>query len=227
MQLFSFIKLCCTLPLFFSLPLLQPLQSIASVTIFNVGLVFPVLLLGVLLSIGFIRTGQLYEVCSKGRIVKFAWHLKREGRTQATITTFTCLLRKLMRMGANLSDSESVKKVLATNELAPNTKALIVTTYTSFLKSLDLSWKPPKYRYQQKIPFIPLESEINDLIAGCGKKISTTLQLLKETGMRIGEASRLKWTDINTRNNTVILNDPEKNGNPRIWKVSKKLINMI
>jgi len=102
-----------------------------------------------------------------------------------------------------------------------------VTTYTAFLKSLELSWKSPKYRYQQKIPFIPLESEINDLIAGCGKKISTTLQLLKETGMRIGEASRLKWTDINTRNNTVILNDPEKNSNPRIWKVSKKLINMI
>lgn len=68
--LFSFIKLCCTLPLLFSLPLLQPLQSIASVTIFNVGLVFPVLFLGVLLSIGFIRTGQLREVRSKGRILQ-------------------------------------------------------------------------------------------------------------------------------------------------------------
>ena len=68
--LFSFIKLYCTLPLLFSLPLLDPLQSIASVTIFNVGLVFPVLLLGVLLSIGFIRAGQLYEVRSKGRILQ-------------------------------------------------------------------------------------------------------------------------------------------------------------
>jgi len=68
--LFSFIKLCCTLPLLFSLPLIQPLQSIASVTIFNVGLVFPVLLLGVLLSIGFIKTGQLHEVRSKGRILQ-------------------------------------------------------------------------------------------------------------------------------------------------------------
>jgi len=68
--LFSFIKLCCTLPLFFSLPLLQPLQSITSITIFNVGLVFPVLLLGALLSIGFIKTGQLHEVRSKGRILQ-------------------------------------------------------------------------------------------------------------------------------------------------------------
>jgi len=68
--LFSFIKLCCTLPIILSLPLLQPLQSIASVTIFNVGLVLPILLLGALLSIGFIRVGQLHEVRSKGRILQ-------------------------------------------------------------------------------------------------------------------------------------------------------------
>jgi cytochrome c biogenesis protein CcdA len=68
--LFSFIKLCCTLPLLFSLPLLQPIQSIASVTIFNVGLVFPMLLFGVLLSIGFLKASQLREVRSKGRILQ-------------------------------------------------------------------------------------------------------------------------------------------------------------
>lgn len=68
--LFSFIKLCCTLPLLFSLPLLQPLQSIVSVTIFNVGLVFPMLLFGVLLSIGFLKAGQLREVRSKDRILQ-------------------------------------------------------------------------------------------------------------------------------------------------------------
>ena len=68
--LFSFIKLCCTLPLLLSLPLLQPLQSIASVTIFNVGLVLPMLLLGSFLSTGFIRVGQLHEVRSKGRILQ-------------------------------------------------------------------------------------------------------------------------------------------------------------
>lgn len=68
--LFSFIKLCCTLPLLFSLPLLQPIQSIASVTIFNVGLVFPMLLLGILLSIGFLKASQLREVRSKGRVLQ-------------------------------------------------------------------------------------------------------------------------------------------------------------
>lgn len=163
----------------------------------------------------------------RGKIVEFAWHLKKEGRTEATITTFTSLLKKLIKIGANLSDPETVKEALAKDKSPPNTKATIVTTYTSFLKFFNLSWSPPKYKYQQKIPFIPLESEIDDLIAGCSKTTSAILQLLKETGMRIGEATKLEWTDINTGNNTIILNKPEKNSNPRIWKVSTKLINML
>jgi integrase len=45
--------------------------------------------------------------------------------------------------------------------------------------------------------------------------------------MRIGEAARLKWTDINKQSNTIILNLPEKGSNPRICKVSPKLLDMI
>jgi integrase len=45
--------------------------------------------------------------------------------------------------------------------------------------------------------------------------------------MRIGEALRLKWTDVDSNSNTIILNETEKNGIPRIFKVSSKLIAMI
>lgn len=76
-------------------------------------------------------------------------------------------------------------------------------------------------------PFIPTEAEIDALIAGCGKKMATTLQLLKETAMRIGEARSLKWTDIDTVNRIIRLNSPEKNSNPRIFKVREKLIAML
>jgi len=41
------------------------------------------------------------------------------------------------------------------------------------------------------IPFIPLESEIDQPIASCRKHTATLLQLLKETGVRIGEAAKL------------------------------------
>jgi len=69
--------------------------------------------------------------------------------------------------------------------------------------------------------------ELDALILGCGKKTSTFLQLLKETAMRSGEAKKIEWTDINFQKNLITLNCPEKGSNPRIWKVSSKLINML
>ena len=82
-------------------------------------------------------------------------------------------------------------------------------------------------RYAEKLPFIPLEKEIDELIACCGKKMSIVLQLLKETAMRIGEALRLEWTDIDFEKCVISINKPEKHGNVRAIKVSEKLIAML
>ena len=77
------------------------------------------------------------------------------------------------------------------------------------------------------MPFVPSEQEIDALIAACGKKTSTFLQLLKETGARPGEAFALKWTDIDFEGRIVTINDPEKNSYPRTIKVSGKPLAMI
>ena len=91
---------------------------------------------------------------------------------------------------------------------------------------VGLSWKPPCYKPIQKLPFVPHEKEIDALIAGCGKKVATSLQLLKETGMRIGETWNLEWTDIDEENRTVTCT-PEKHGTPRQFRVGNKLITML
>ena len=49
--------------------------------------------------------------------------------------------------------------------------------------------------------------EIEDLIAGCGKKIATFLQLLKETCVRAGEALSLKWIDLDFQRQVIVLNE--------------------
>lgn len=164
---------------------------------------------------------------TKGKILEFAWHLKKQNSSDSTIKTFTCLLKKLASNGATLDEPESVKEVLAKLNVSANSKALIVATYTSFLKFQNNSWIPPKYKRQDKIPFIPQESEIDALISGCSRRISALLLLLKETGMRIGEACRLKWTDINAENNTIAVNEPEKGSNARIIRVSDRLIGVV
>jgi integrase len=57
--------------------------------------------------------------------------------------------------------------------------------------------------------------------------MATLLQVLKETGMRIGEAWKLKWIDVDTVNNVIAVNNPEKHSNSRTIKVSSKLVAML
>jgi integrase len=100
-------------------------------------------------------------------------------------------------------------------------------TYTHFLKvTLSKTWEAPKYKKEDRLPFIPTEQEIDQLIAATGYTMATLLQMLKETGIRIGEAILLTWLDANLTKQTINIT-PEKGSNPRILPMSNKLINML
>jgi len=72
-----------------------------------------------------------------------------------------------------------------------------------------------------------MEKELDDLIAGCGKKTSAFLQTLKETALRRAEACNLEWKDIDFQRKIILFNNPLKNGNPRIIKITDKLVAML
>jgi integrase len=163
----------------------------------------------------------------QGKIVEHSFWLLKNGYHESTIRLRTRVLKLLMKRGANLLDPESVKEVIAKYACSENYKVLLTIAYHTFLASNGLTWTPPHYEQCQKLPFIPTEREIDDLIAGCRQKMAALLRTLKETGMRIGEAWRLTWADVDTVNNTIKVNDPEKNSRCRIRKVSSELIAMI
>ncbi|MEM1569457.1 MAG: site-specific integrase, partial [Candidatus Bathyarchaeia archaeon] len=71
-----------------------------------------------------------------------------------------------------------------------------------------------------------VEEEIDSLIAGCGRVMSTLLQFLKETGARIGEALMVKWIDIDFDRRIVRIT-PEKEGKSRMVPISPKLVEML
>jgi len=164
---------------------------------------------------------------AEAKILEHAWRLKKEGYKESTICKRVFILKRLVKLGADLSDPESVKDVIARQEVSESTKLQMACAYDSYASSNQIKWEIPNYRQVQKLPFIPLESEIDALIAGCGKKTATVLQLIKETGMRIGEAWHLKWTDADFEAGTVRVNEPEKNSNPRVFKLSNKLSAML
>jgi integrase len=88
-------------------------------------------------------------------------------------------------------------------------------------------WDHPHYKEEEKLPWIPQEKEIDDLIAGCSLRISCFLQVMKESAIRPGEAWRLKWIDIDYENKTITLNKPEKHSRSRQFKISLKLTTML
>ncbi|MBS7611199.1 site-specific integrase [Candidatus Bathyarchaeota archaeon] len=87
-------------------------------------------------------------------------------------------------------------------------------------------YKPFIHRWGEESPFIPTEEELDQLIAGCGRKTSTLLLFLKETGARIGEALRLKWIDVDFQRRVVRIT-AEKGSKPRILPISLRLVEML
>lgn len=153
---------------------------------------------------------------------------KKQGRPYATWKPRVRMLKQMLTL-TDLTNPEAVKLFLSDEKRcrwATTTKLKAVDTYGSFLRFKNVQWEPPKYKKIDKLPFLPTEQEIDLLIASCGKTTSTVLQMLKETGMRIGELCRLKWTDLVPEKKTITISLPEKGGNPRTLEISDKLIGM-
>ncbi len=98
--------------------------------------------------------------------------------------------------------------------------------YRHYAEWKNLPFQKLLYKPVDKLPFIPTEHEIDSLIAGVGWKTSTVLQLLKETGVRIGEAWTLKWSDIDLERGIVTVT-PEKGSYSRQLKISSKLCSLV
>ena len=161
-----------------------------------------------------------------GKIVEYEFWMIKQGYAKSTIETRIKILRRLIKLGASLYDPESIKETVAKQTWSEGRKEIVAETYSNFLVMAGGKWDPPRYKRIEKIPFIPTELEIDQLISGCGEKSAALLQALKETGMRIGEAWNLKWIDIDTVNSTISIT-PEKGSHARMFKVSNKLLAMI
>ena len=162
----------------------------------------------------------------KQKILKYAWWLKKNGKSDSTIVGRTKILRTLTKRGANLYDPETLKDAIAKQPWGNGRKNNACDAYSSFLKMVCGTWETPKYECVRKLPFIPKETEIDQLIAGCSKRMATFLQILKETVARCGEIWWLNWTDIDFESKLINMT-PEKNSNPRVVHLSNKLMEML
>ena len=164
----------------------------------------------------------------KGKMLEFAFYLKKNGKKQTTIKGHSGNLKNLYNSGATLFDPESVKETVALKECSNGTKRTLIYTYINFAKFLKIELpEMPDYKQESKLPFIPTESELNMLIGCAGPKLQPYLQTLKETGARSGEISAIKWIDIDFQRRIITINNAEKGSRPRQIEISEKLLTML
>jgi integrase len=154
-----------------------------------------------------------------------AWWLQKQGYTSAK--NRVSMLKRLVDLGADLSDPETVKDILAKNKSwTDGYRMLMMYAFESFLEMHGRVWQRPRYRQLRVLPFIPTEEELDQLIAGSGKKLGTFLQGLKDTGADPGELAKVKWTDLNIEARTVNIT-PVKGHKPRVLRVSDQFLSRV
>jgi integrase len=151
--------------------------------------------------------------------------MQKQGYRESTIRYSVSALKSIAR-NASLLNPEDVKGYLARASFSESRKEKLTWDLARFYNYKHIPFEKPRYRRVERLPFIPSEGEIDQLISGVGGKTAVFLQLLKETGMRAGEAWNLKWVDVDSERNTVMIL-PEKNSNPRQSKVSSRLLAML
>jgi integrase len=160
----------------------------------------------------------------EGLVAQYLAYLEREGFAEES--KFPYLIRRLAKLGANLSNPENVKQIIGQMKVKNGSKIQYVYAYDNFTKMLKINWERPQYTQEEIIPFIPLEKELDNLIAfSRSKRMATYLQTLKETFADPSEALRIRRKDVN--GNIITINYPVKGHYPGPIKVSNKLIGML
>jgi len=104
----------------------------------------------------------------KGKLLQYEYWMQKQNLSPETIRLNRTCLKMLIINGANLLDPESTKAALNRYVTSPSRKRNAINAYTQFLKLNKLTWEKPKCQVIKKFPFIPLEKELDALIAASG-----------------------------------------------------------
>jgi len=159
------------------------------------------------------------------QIVAYIWKLRKDGCTEETQLSNLERLTLVARM-TNINDPEKVKETLSTLKWKNSTKSYFAGIYNLYLNFIGKTWTKPRYQEEEGLPFIPLEKEIDALIAAAGRTMSVFLQILKETGARSGEMQKLQWQHIDLTRRIIYIT-AEKGSNSRYLPMTTQLVDMI
>ena len=142
-----------------------------------------------------------------------------------TAQSYAKRIRVLSKI-ADIENPEKIRSVICGYPVSEARKELLVNAYNYYCEFKGYQWNKPRFTREDKPIFLPLESELEALIANTRLKMSVFLQFLKETGTDSGEAWKLRWIDIDVQRKTVSIT-PTKNHNARTLPICENLISRL
>jgi integrase len=157
----------------------------------------------------------------------FSEYLREKGLRESTVETKLKILRA-MSHHINLWDSDAARVHIKRHDVVGRRKNSMGFAYRDWCRWKGFDYAPDKYEEQDAgLPYIPLERDLDQLIAGLSPKYACFVQLLKESAFRPGEAARLTPRDVDLERRIVTLNLPEKRSKPRQFRMSERLSAMM
>lgn len=129
----------------------------------------------------------------KGLLVSLSFLMLKEGYRETTIYVTCQRLKHLVKLGAILSNHESVKEVIAKQKWQEGTKLTYVNAYARLCEMQDIHFDKPRYKVDhQKLPFIPTETELDQLISFEGDEYDVKVAETRKERIALLEAG-FEW----------------------------------
>jgi len=158
-------------------------------------------------------------------LVTFGLWMQRSGYRPSTTMSCIKALKAVARRSC-IFDPESVKAYLVSAEMTESRKQTVVDHLVRYYRWKGLAFNRPRYKRIELLPFIPTQTEIDQLISGLSPKWAAFVEFMKETACRPSEAWALRWSDIDKERSQVRIR-PQKNGRPRQFTISEQLVAML
>jgi integrase len=128
---------------------------------------------------------------------------------------------------ADLDDPETVKGFIADQTGWSNAyKQGVAYAYNSYVEVNGLRWSLPRFRVEDRLPKIPTEEKINQIIVRARGKYVLVFSILRDTGMRPIELERTRMRDIDLDTGVISVRTA-KSGLGRLLKVKAQTLAML
>jgi hypothetical protein len=116
--------------------------------------------------------GFYTESLYSGDVASFLWHLKKRGYKDTTITQNYSKVLKNIAKNAPLNNPDAVLGYIATKDVSEGRKELLVKVYATYCRWKHIPFQKPRYKRQDRLPYVPLELDIEALLSALPKKLS-------------------------------------------------------